>query len=261
MTLPFMKARSSDSGYIVVNMADTSATDVREMARRLCQPPLGVGADGLAVVRHLERVRFTVRCLQPDGTGSPPDGRVLRCCARVIEIRYGYQSATLVTGGSSYESRVAGQDIGLRFPSSRDTDGLCDVPQRGVYRNWAGAVNVATFLGGIGESDAAAASAKPKQARSQADGAIAGPVECRSLADLRMRDDDPIEDAVGPPGHSEAHSAAVFASWLGGRVGDRIEPETRRESSFRGQDGRGMDQETWLYGPAMLLFEGEFPWP
>lgn len=259
MTLPFMKAHSGDSDYIVVNMAETSATDVTEMARRLCQPPLGVGADGLAVVRHLDRARFTVRCLQPDGTSSPPDGRALRCCARAIAVRYGYQSATLVTDGSSYEARVVGQDIGLRFPASRDTDGPCEVPRRGVYRNWTGAENVATFLDDIGEADAAADLAGRTLERSGAEAGSAGPT-VPGRADRRVSAGDRMEDAVGPPGRAWAHAAAVLAWRLGVHDSDRSEPEPRHVFSFCGQDERGTAQEIWLYGPATLLFEGEFPW-
>lgn len=114
MTLPFMKARSGGGGFIVVNLADTLVTDLAEMARRLCLPPLGVGADGLAALAHLGRSRFTVSFLCPDGTGLMPGDPVLRCCAAVIRARYGYRSLTLVAGSASFELRVAGRGIGVR---------------------------------------------------------------------------------------------------------------------------------------------------
>lgn len=170
MTLSFVKTHSSGSDYIVVNMADTSATDVAEMARRLCLPPLGVGADGLIVIKHLQRSQFAVRCFRPDGTRPPPNVRMLRCCARAIVIRYGYQSAILLSDNTAYEARVVGEDIGLRVPPRRD------MPLRRVYRGYTGTesgARVVTLAPGL---------------------------------------------SVGAEG-------------------------------------------TWLYGTAVLLFEGEFPWP
>ncbi len=225
MTLFFMKTHSDGRDYVVVNLADTSATNVAEMASKLCSPPLGVGADCLVAIKHLEPTQFTVRCLRPDGTGLPPDERMLRCCTRAIEIRYGYKSAFLLADGCVYESRVAGQDIGIRFPASRD------VPQRGVYRDWP--------VAGAG---------------------VRFPAGPRGAADLRIRATDLMEGVTGRSGQVSVPAVVALAPALSVRD-HRIELENRHEPPAFGPDGPDAAEDTWLYSPAFLVFKGEFPWP
>jgi hypothetical protein len=145
MPIYFMKAHSVGCGYVVINKADTVRTDLPEVARRLCSLPLGVGADGMAVIEHLGFFRFAVRCLCPDGSGSPPGLPMLRCCARAIQIRYGYRSLILVTEGGDYQAQVAGQDIGICFPELTEAGSSYQLPEQGSLHLKTGAGPVATL--------------------------------------------------------------------------------------------------------------------
>jgi hypothetical protein len=236
MTLTFMKTHSCGSNYIVINTADCLETNVAEIAGRLCMPPFGVGADGLAVVQHLGRFRFTVQCLNPDGTDSPADGEALRCCARTIEIRYGYYSATLLTGGSTYESRIVGKDIGLRLQVSPDAARPCN-PK---VRNSPGAANGRAFVGDFGRVDLTAERpSMPNYARSRPNGV--GTDENYGTAGLRVR----------PYGMIGIRCLSS----------PNIRIETQSEFSLNMHAETEIAQGNWLYSPATLLFEGEFPWP
>jgi hypothetical protein len=240
MTLSFMMTRGCRSDYIVIYMYDTSPIDATEMARTLCLPPLGIGADGLAIVGHPDLTRFTIRCLNPDGTDSPAEGDALRCCARAIESRYGYSAATLVAGGRTYESRIVGKDIGLRLSASCDSARPRDPQLRAVYRNWPGADNVVSSLGDIRDVDLATKRPSTRtHARVSANGVSLSPIEACG--------------AVGAPATALRERRPAIRD-------DNIEIDTYPGSSVFAHARTDPALGTWLCGPAMLLFEAEFPW-
>jgi diaminopimelate epimerase len=115
MPTTFAKVHSGGCDYIVVNKAQSTADDLPAMARRYCPQRAGVGAAGLAIFAHQGRARFVARYFDRDGTESPAEDSALRSCARVINLQYGYQAATLITAGTMYESRTSGDQVGLRF--------------------------------------------------------------------------------------------------------------------------------------------------
>jgi hypothetical protein len=260
MTLTFMKTHSCGSDYIVVNMADISEANAAEMARRLCTQPLGVGADCLAVVEHLDSSRFIVQCHNPDGTDSPADGGALRCCARTIEIRYGYCSATFLTGNSTYESRVSCNGVGLRFPASPASAGLRNTQLRMVRCDSPGAAEAGTFADDIGKINLATEGPFTRiNARSRS-GRV-GPGQGRDTTGPRARTYDLMAEPRGLPSYERVPAAASLARRSGVRDGDHIGIEAHAGSSLDAHTVTDMAQGTWLYSPAVMLFEGEFPWP
>ncbi|HVB42788.1 MAG TPA: hypothetical protein VNF47_08815 [Streptosporangiaceae bacterium] len=257
-----MKTQCAGRDYIIVNAADTSATDVTAMARKLCSRHVGVGADGLAVVEHLGRARFAIRCFRPDGTGSPADGNALRCCARAIADRYGYRSATLITVGYAYESCLAGDDIGLRFPALRDILGPLRVHQRTVYRLWTGADNLVTFVDDLHDIDLAAEGpALRGHPRFGPAGVHVNFAEIRGPGRLRIRTHDREAEAEILSSGTGSLAAALLARRLGFCAENHIDVEAYSGGSLHMHLGDAAQEETWLYGPVLSVFEGEIPWP
>jgi diaminopimelate epimerase len=260
MLTTFAKVHSGGRDFIVVNKAQSTAADLPAMARRYCPQRAGVGAAGLAIFAHQGRARFVARYFDRDGKESPAEDCVLRSCARVINLQYGYQAATLVAAGAVYESRTSGDQVGLRFPPPRDIIGPFAVERHSAYGIWIGSNNIVVFADNVADIDPgtekiAIRSCSPLVMTN----ARINFAEILGDASLRIRT---FDWEVGPETISSgpgALAAAVVAYRIGLCGRDRIEVQTRSGSTLAVQADGDCGEGQWLYGPAVFTFSGELP--
>jgi diaminopimelate epimerase len=111
--LIFSKFRDAGHSCLVVNTVDNGTDDWSRVARRLTSWHTGAGADYIAVVTHVGRFRFGIRCFAPDGSPITPSTNAMRCSAQAIRSRYGYQKIDFLTRGELFQARVHSNFVGL----------------------------------------------------------------------------------------------------------------------------------------------------
>lgn len=82
--LPFWKMQGSGNDFILINHWQPliAEPDRAPLARRLCQPKFGVGADGLIFIEPSDRAHFRWRFFNADGSEAEMCGNGGRCAAR-----------------------------------------------------------------------------------------------------------------------------------------------------------------------------------
>lgn len=87
--LPFTKAQAVGNDFLVVEWSDVSALgiaeeDLGELARKICDRYLGVGADGLEVVYADEAADARIRVFNSDASEAEISGNGTRCVAAYL---------------------------------------------------------------------------------------------------------------------------------------------------------------------------------
>lgn len=255
----FTKVHSASRDQIVVNQAQSAGADLPALAARFCPHRAGVGAAGLAAFAHRGCSRFAVRYFGSDGKESPADGNALRCCARVINHQYGYPTATLITDGGIHQFRVQGDKVGVCFPSPRDLTGPFEAGRRRFYGIRIGGDNVVMLAEDVSDIDLSVeggvvrdfSSAAMRSARINVVAAVDG-------CSLRVRTFDPMIGTEVAWSDTGALAAASVARRTGICHQERIEVQAPSGCSLTVLAGRGPGEPSWLCGPVLLCFSGEF---
>ena len=260
MPVTFAKVHSARGAYIVVNQAQSTATDWPAMARRFCPQRAGVGATGFAIFAHRGRAQFVIRYFGSDGKQSPADDNALRCCARVINLQYGYPTAELITEEGVHECRIHGDNVGIRFSSPRDLTGPFVAQRRKLYRIRTGSNNIVMFTENVDSVDLSIEERMIRNCLSVAmSSATINFVEILDAASLRVRTFDWMVGAEAITGGTGALAAAVVAQRIGLCRRARIVVQVCAGSSLTVLADYTSAESIWLYGPAQFCFCGELP--
>lgn len=81
--LPFVKTQALGNDFILVEERFSNGRDRSELARRICDRRLGVGADGLILWKP-EGKSFRLHIVNSDGSGAECSGNGLRCVAAYL---------------------------------------------------------------------------------------------------------------------------------------------------------------------------------
>ena len=82
MTMRISKAHAYGNDFLFAPLAD-AGSDVRTLARALCDRHHGIGADGL-ILCELRDHGATMRLFNADGSASELSGNGLRCLAAIV---------------------------------------------------------------------------------------------------------------------------------------------------------------------------------
>ncbi len=82
--IEFYKMSGSGNDFIIIDNMDLSLDvgDLSEFARKVCQPKISVGADGLVVIEPSDIADFKWRFFNSDGSVAEMCGNAARCVAR-----------------------------------------------------------------------------------------------------------------------------------------------------------------------------------
>lgn len=94
----FIKFEGFGNDYIVFEADDVaSASDLNDLARRVCDRHYGAGADGITVVRASsdDEADFDVRIFNPDGSEAALSGNGTRCTVAYLHYKKLWERAAL----------------------------------------------------------------------------------------------------------------------------------------------------------------------
>ncbi|MBI3952977.1 MAG: diaminopimelate epimerase [Chloroflexi bacterium] len=83
MELTFTKLHGTGNDFVLVDARRRQA-DWPQLAARLCDRHLGIGADGLILVLPSRRADFRMRIFNPDGSEAEMCGNGIRCFAKFV---------------------------------------------------------------------------------------------------------------------------------------------------------------------------------
>jgi diaminopimelate epimerase len=90
--LPFWKVEAVGNDFVLVEAGAVQDENLSHLAQRLCHRPLGIGSDGLLIIRSGTQATLAMRMFNPDGT-EDFCGNGLRCVAR-FAYEQGYVDTT-----------------------------------------------------------------------------------------------------------------------------------------------------------------------
>jgi diaminopimelate epimerase len=79
--IPFYKMQASGNDFVVIDNRQNVIKDPIRFAREICQPHLGVGADGLLLFENSKTAHFKMRIVNSDGSEAEACGNGFRCIA------------------------------------------------------------------------------------------------------------------------------------------------------------------------------------
>ena len=83
-TLKFTKMHGLGNDHIIIDQFSENLENPQEIAPRMCDRHLGVGADGLILVSPSETCDFRMRVINSDGSEAEMCGNGIRCLARYV---------------------------------------------------------------------------------------------------------------------------------------------------------------------------------
>jgi diaminopimelate epimerase len=107
----FSKWHALGNAYLLVERADLAAPLSSDDARRLCDPHLGVGADGVLEIVSVRGPEADVVVWNPDGSQAEISGNGVRIAALWLARRSGVAFPRLKVGGRTVPARVEGEDV------------------------------------------------------------------------------------------------------------------------------------------------------
>lgn len=103
--------QGTGNDFVLLDANETGEIDFSELSQRICHRHVGVGADGLLVLSH-DDTGLRMRMWNPDGSLSEMCGNGLRCFARFV-IDHGMATGKfpVQTGAGELECEEVGTDI------------------------------------------------------------------------------------------------------------------------------------------------------
>lgn len=134
----FSKYSGAGNDFVIVRAEEVGLDDASRLARRICSREIGVGVDGLILIRSLSDELVRLRFLNPDGSEFGTCGNGSRCAARYAHERglVPEREFGLVTDdgeiGAIVEPGVVSLDFRLDARVDREVEvDLCGDPRAG----------------------------------------------------------------------------------------------------------------------------------
>lgn len=83
-TMKFTKMLGLGNDHIIIDQFSETIQNPRDIAPRMCDRHLGIGADGLILIGPSETCDFSMRVINSDGSEAEMCGNGIRCLARYV---------------------------------------------------------------------------------------------------------------------------------------------------------------------------------
>jgi diaminopimelate epimerase len=110
ISVPVVKMNGTRNEFVIVDARETAVADPAALARRVCDPATGLGADGLLVVRTSSQADAAVQIINADGSEAEMCGNGLRCIARYLDEHDGRASALVETAAGPIATRIVSRE-------------------------------------------------------------------------------------------------------------------------------------------------------
>lgn len=137
--LPFWKMQGSGNDFILIDHRNPWVPEAERapLARRLCQPKFGVGADGLIFIEASPHAAFRWRFFNADGSEAEMCGNGGRCAARFAFLNHiAPATLTFETLAGIIQAEVKGRRVKLGLSEPRELRLNLTIPV--AEQNWVG---------------------------------------------------------------------------------------------------------------------------
>jgi diaminopimelate epimerase len=255
--IPFVKATACGNDFVIVDFAH-APSDIYSFSRRLCDRHNGIGADGVEWILPASDADLRARLLNADGSEAEISGNGTRCVAAWYCAENGRDSVVIRTGaGLKMCTLTAHSGNNFEFRSSMGEPAVGD--EFSIKFTYGAVSGVPVSMGNPHFVVAVSEFELGWQT-------IAGQISTHhdfkhgmNVELVRLLKENEIEVRFFERGVGETLSsgtgscAAAVASIHGGKVKSPV-----RVHASGGVQTVEWDREVFLYGPATLLWRGEF---
>ncbi len=129
--LEFSKYQGLGNDFILFEEKDINDLDYSHLARSVCDRHFGIGADGMAVIKKIDK-KWSMPFFNADGSEAPMCGNASRCVADYLKKYYSQKDRfILVTKGANLKMNFVGDEVSVNLGKPKFTPQ--DVPV-----NWSG---------------------------------------------------------------------------------------------------------------------------
>jgi diaminopimelate epimerase len=151
--LSFVKMVATGNDFVIVDNRKSKLNDLRNLARKLCDRKLGVGADGLLVLEKSKVADNKMRIFNPDGSEAEMCGNGIRCLARYIN----KPKIKIETKAGIIDCHVNKNNVKIRLtkPTAIKLDIPLKVKNRSIRVNFinTGVPHTVVFVSGLDKID------------------------------------------------------------------------------------------------------------
>lgn len=104
--VPIVKTNGTRNTFVLVDERQTAIDDPIAFARTVCDPVVGLGADGLLLVGASTDADARMRIVNADGSEAEMCGNGMRCVGRYLDERWGIPEATVETLAGPIHTRI-----------------------------------------------------------------------------------------------------------------------------------------------------------
>jgi diaminopimelate epimerase len=108
--IPFTKAHACGNDFLIIDEADAAGYDQAELAQRLCERNLGIGADGVEFFTSTGDFSGKITLYNADGSVAEISGNGTRCVAAWLAASEGLHEVSLGTHGGVRTCRLIRRD-------------------------------------------------------------------------------------------------------------------------------------------------------
>ncbi|NQT90090.1 MAG: diaminopimelate epimerase [Candidatus Omnitrophica bacterium] len=121
-SLKFSKMVATGNDFVVIDNRLNRLSRVPDLARRLCDRKLGIGADGLLLVEKSKMADFKMRILNPDGSEPEMCGNGSRCIALFAREKGVVRSSSMSieTKAGLLKAKVKGSLVSIKMTDPTD---------------------------------------------------------------------------------------------------------------------------------------------
>lgn len=264
--IPFYKMVASGNDFVVVDNTRGAVKDPIALAREICRPHLGAGADGLLLFENSKTANFKMRIINPDGSEAAACGNGFRCIALYAHGVLKYSPRMIFESGSGLIEAEVGSKENVRVqlvkPRIFEPDGFLDIPKSRLRYTFldTGVPHTVIFVEDLEKIDVfETGRAVRHHTHFQPFGTNVNFVEARGKKEIAVRTyERGVENETLACGTGSTASAVV--SVLKGNVESPVSVLTKSGEKLKIEIQRKGEEITkvFLEGRAQFVYKGEY---
>lgn len=130
--IKFHKMVGAGNNFIVIDNRRRSIKNAASLAREVCDPNYGVGADGLVLLEKSRKADLLMRIVNADGSEAEMCGNATRCVALYADqLMHLGRELHLETVAGQYRTKIIGSRVISSFPVPRDYRSAAEISVEG----------------------------------------------------------------------------------------------------------------------------------
>jgi diaminopimelate epimerase len=152
----FTKMVASGNDFIIVD-SNSLKFNLDLLARRICERKIGIGADGLVIIKRIKKNTFNMRIFNPDGSEAEMCGNGARCVALYANKKFKLKAINLLTQAGNIQAKIKKDLVKIKMSHPKDVqlDISIGLPYRDINLNYidTGVPHSVVFVQGLNTLD------------------------------------------------------------------------------------------------------------